>query len=304
MSTLEKHPNIYEPNMCEPNITTWSTETEHQNLNSFVKIPIPIRPHFKSDNNTNVNGNINTNGVENQNTNTTALLPFSVPAYNLQPTMANVVNNPFLFNPFIYPLWNSQTGFLTLSSIPLPPPTLVNPNNVTPCSFFDYLSGGTPENFLANPNPNPNSSYKKKYGSSEEISSDLKINTRKTITCKESSCTNKAFFGFPSSPLHLFCKIHSLPGMRKMKGKKCLEVGCSKRPSFNLKGLNPQYCSSHKTSDMVNVRTRKCREAKCKEDAFFNFPDVNYRDFCAHHKKDNMIYIEYPSKIIKRKKVE
>lgn len=43
-------------------------------------------------------------------------------------------------------------------------------------------------------------------------------------------------FNFPGEKGGIFCAQHKTEGMIDIKHKRCVEPGCSKRPSFNFTG--------------------------------------------------------------------
>lgn len=46
-------------------------------------------------------------------------------------------------------------------------------------------------------------------------------------------------FNFPGEKGGIFCAQHKAEGMVDIKHKRCVEPGCSKRPSFNYTGAHP-----------------------------------------------------------------
>ncbi len=46
-------------------------------------------------------------------------------------------------------------------------------------------------------------------------------------------------FNFPGEKGGIFCAQHKADGMVDIKHKRCVEPGCSKRPSFNYSGAPP-----------------------------------------------------------------
>ena len=49
-------------------------------------------------------------------------------------------------------------------------------------------------------------------------------------------------FNFPGEKGGIFCAQHKAEGMVDIKHKRCVEPGCSKRPSFNYTGALFQHC--------------------------------------------------------------
>ena len=50
-------------------------------------------------------------------------------------------------------------------------------------------------------------------------------------------------FNFPGEKGGIFCAQHKAEGMVDIKHKRCVEPGCSKRPSFNFTGALSRHCS-------------------------------------------------------------
>lgn len=54
--------------------------------------------------------------------------------------------------------------------------------------------------------------------------------------------------------------------------KLCIENNCLTRPSYNYKGeLNAVYCAKHKKETMINVIHKKCNELYCNIRPSFNY---------------------------------
>jgi hypothetical protein len=84
--------------------------------------------------------------------------------------------------------------------------------------------------------------------------------------------------------------------MIDVKNKRCAEMNCNKRPTFNIPTETiPIYCFEHKKQNMINVKNKKCQYAKCKETPIFGI--INKRpQYCIKHKQPNMINLVLENK--------
>ena len=75
----------------------------------------------------------------------------------------------------------------------------------------------------------------------------------------------------------------------RLQNKRCIEKGCSKRPTFNYQTeIIGIFCFEHKKENMIDVITKRCIEEGCKKIPTFNIPTEIKGIFCFEHKKENI----------------
>ena len=115
---------------------------------------------------------------------------------------------------------------------------------------------------------------------------------RKHIGCNHVGCYVRPSYGFPDQATSV-CAKHKEPGMKPTKSRTCTEINCTVRnPCFNLPGINPGiYCSIHKQADMVDVQHPICEGHGCSKQPSYDIRGGKGR-FCTEHKLPNMIDIK------------
>jgi hypothetical protein len=81
-----------------------------------------------------------------------------------------------------------------------------------------------------------------------------------------------------------------------MVNPKCEHTGCTKRPSFNVRGeTKGRFCKKHKTDkDMVNVKDKTCENPGCTKIPTFNVSGETKGRFCFEHiTDDNMVNVKH-----------
>ena len=90
-----------------------------------------------------------------------------------------------------------------------------------------------------------------------------------------------------------YCKQHAQAGMVDVRSKPCSYDSCSRRPTYNVRGLKtPVYCKQHAEEGMVNVRRKEtCRHDPCIRRPYFNAEGRKTAVYCKQHAEDGMVDI-------------
>lgn len=86
-----------------------------------------------------------------------------------------------------------------------------------------------------------------------------------------------------------FCKRHAGEGMVSVRGVSCLRDGCSKTPTYSVKGATPRYCAAHKLPGMCSHLA--CQADGCTTNASFNYEGETTGRFCSAHMLDGMVNV-------------
>jgi hypothetical protein len=114
---------------------------------------------------------------------------------------------------------------------------------------------------------------------------------KKRQRCKEEGCTKRPSFNIKGNISGIYCLEHKKDNMVDIVHKNCIEEGCTKRPNFNLSNEKTAiYCVKHKKENMINIlEKRKCNNYGCNIQPRFNYENENKGLYCAKHKKENMV---------------
>lgn len=112
--------------------------------------------------------------------------------------------------------------------------------------------------------------------------------------CENKGCTKRTSYGFPGQKASV-CAKHKEPGMKPRHSRSCIETNCTiQNPCFNFSGLKPGiYCSTHKQTGMVDVQHLPCEYQGCSKQPSYDIRGGKGR-FCAEHKLPDMIDIKNP----------
>jgi hypothetical protein len=100
--------------------------------------------------------------------------------------------------------------------------------------------------------------------------------------CKE--CSKKATFNFKGLKA-IFCVAHKDAGMVDVCNKKC---ACGTQPSWNFKGFKALYCGACKTDGMIEPNRKMCACGLVRPT--FNFQGLK-PEFCSACKSDGMVNV-------------
>jgi plastocyanin len=112
--------------------------------------------------------------------------------------------------------------------------------------------------------------------------------------CAQVGCDIRPSFNKPGETQGLFCAVHKKDGMVDVKNKRCAHADCDTTPNFNTPGeTRGLYCAVHKNDGMVDVKTKRCAHVGCdKLNPTFNTPGETRGLFCAVHKNDGMVNVK------------
>jgi len=114
----------------------------------------------------------------------------------------------------------------------------------------------------------------------------------KSSICKETGCTKRPSFNVKGEMRTLYCSEHKKEGMINIIYKTCIHEGCTKNPTYNIKGEKKAlYCSEHKLETMINVKRKTCIRECCKKQSTFNTPGETKAVYCYDHKTEGMINV-------------
>ncbi len=110
------------------------------------------------------------------------------------------------------------------------------------------------------------------------------------ILCQHEGCTKMPTFNIKGYKA-LFCATHKTADMVDVKHRMCFHDNCDSRPTFDIKGGKGRFCSKHKTAEMIDVMNRYCEIDGCEIiNPVFDIGGGKGR-FCSKHKLSNMIDI-------------
>ena len=88
------------------------------------------------------------------------------------------------------------------------------------------------------------------------------------------------------------CTNYSLK-IEQIKGNKCLNQNCKKRPYFNYEGeTKGLFCYEHKSEGMIDVIHERCSFNGCSKRPVFNYEGKTKGLFCYEHKSEGMIDVK------------
>ena len=107
-------------------------------------------------------------------------------------------------------------------------------------------------------------------------------------SCTESGCNKSASYAFKYMR-PVYCSEHG-----KLHGATSHTRICmcgSARPNFGLENERPSCCAKCKTDSMKDMRDNQCKEEICTKRASYEYKGVTKASYCATHKKKDMIVI-------------
>jgi EsV-1-7 cysteine-rich motif len=111
--------------------------------------------------------------------------------------------------------------------------------------------------------------------------------------CLEIGCDKRPSFNNENEKKALYCNDHKLDGMINVKDKTCEQKECKTRPNFNYEGEKKgRFCTEHKLYGMIDVKSKTCEHIDCKIQPNFNYEGEKKGRFCNKHKLNGMIDVK------------
>jgi putative hemolysin len=108
---------------------------------------------------------------------------------------------------------------------------------------------------------------------------------------KCSKCSKRASFNTKGLKAR-FCSDHKEVGMVNVVSKTCDYEGCDIIPNYNTKGLKKaRFCSDHKQVGMVDVMNKTCDYEGCDKQPCYNTKGLKKPRFCSLHKEVGMVNV-------------
>ena len=109
--------------------------------------------------------------------------------------------------------------------------------------------------------------------------------------CKDTNCDKTAVYNYRGETAD-WCRDHKQPNMVSDPKSKncCIVTDCFIRPCYNYEDKEiPEYCASHKKDNMIDVTHKTCEHEDCYKQPNFNYPGEKFGRFCLQHSDDGMI---------------
>lgn len=108
--------------------------------------------------------------------------------------------------------------------------------------------------------------------------------------CIEQGCTKRPSYNTPGNKTPIYCVEHHTPGeMVDVTHKKCESPGCQTRPMYAIMGTKiARFCGKHKTEDSYDVTHNVCEHEGCPNRAAFDVPGSKVERFCGKHRTPDM----------------
>jgi len=114
----------------------------------------------------------------------------------------------------------------------------------------------------------------------------------KSKRCAEINCKIKPSYNYEGEKAK-YCFEHSQKNMINVISKKCIEPNCKKIPTYNYEGEKALYCIQHSKKGMIDVANPKCIEKNCNIRPNYNYEGQKAL-YCLNHRRDDMVDVTHP----------
>ncbi|CAM9316725.1 unnamed protein product [Discosporangium mesarthrocarpum] len=107
--------------------------------------------------------------------------------------------------------------------------------------------------------------------------------------CRQEGCKKRPGFAPQGETKGAFCAAHKLPGMVDVVSRRCQSLNCTRQPVFGWRGQRPTVCGTHKENGMFDVRGKRCTFNDCTRQPGFGDPKRDRGAVrCHEHKLEGM----------------